>query len=227
MTHPSAVPDKAVVESQRPPADARLLRMPTAPDSWCARVLKDHPGLHVEIESIFPALGGQVVETIVLRGRGAGSAVKTIRSTAGTYDHEILELGDEAAAIRLRISPCVACEAAKQAGVSPRFPLVLREGACEWRVRTAPGDRRALSVRYWADAASAVSMIAEEHRRLRALTPRQREILRVAVREGYYAVPRRVTLSELASSLSIAKSTLSASLQRIEATIAQASLEHA
>ncbi|MEC7280321.1 MAG: helix-turn-helix domain-containing protein, partial [Candidatus Thermoplasmatota archaeon] len=51
------------------------------------------------------------------------------------------------------------------------------------------------------------------------LTSRQRQIFDAALREGYYDVPRRTSLSKLAAAMDMAKSTLSAMLQRIESRI--------
>jgi predicted DNA binding protein len=53
----------------------------------------------------------------------------------------------------------------------------------------------------------------------RLLTPRQRFVFDTAMQEGFYDVPRRITLTELAVVLGVAKSTLSAQLQRIESTV--------
>ena len=39
------------------------------------------------------------------------------------------------------------------------------------------------------------------------------------MQEGFYDIPRQITLTELAVVLEVAKSTLSAQLQRIESTI--------
>ncbi|WP_090382467.1 helix-turn-helix domain-containing protein [Natronobacterium texcoconense] len=55
-----------------------------------------------------------------------------------------------------------------------------------------------------------------------ALTPRQRELFELAVREGYYEVPRGTTHRELASQLGLAPGTVSEHLQRIEAKLADA-----
>lgn len=49
-----------------------------------------------------------------------------------------------------------------------------------------------------------------------SLTDRQREILEVAVRSGYYEVPRETTHRELAAALDVAPGTVSTQLQRIE-----------
>ncbi len=57
------------------------------------------------------------------------------------------------------------------------------------------------------------------------LTERQQELLEVAVREGYYEVPRETTHRELAERLEIAPGTVSEHLQRIEAKLIGAALE--
>lgn len=54
------------------------------------------------------------------------------------------------------------------------------------------------------------------------LTERQRELFNVAVREGYYQVPRETTHRELAEILDLAPSTVGEHLQRIEAKLATA-----
>jgi hypothetical protein len=54
------------------------------------------------------------------------------------------------------------------------------------------------------------------------LTERQRDLFDVAVREGYYAVPRETTHRELASELGLAPSTVGEHLQRIESKLATA-----
>ena len=54
------------------------------------------------------------------------------------------------------------------------------------------------------------------------LTNRQREVLLRAVEEGYYAWPRRVTLTQLAARIGVAKSTLSELLMIIESVVMNA-----
>ncbi|SFK64441.1 Predicted DNA binding protein, contains HTH domain [Halogranum rubrum] len=56
------------------------------------------------------------------------------------------------------------------------------------------------------------------------LTDRQHEVFDLAVRAGYYEVPRQTTHRELAAELDLAAGTVSEHLQRIEAKLAQAYL---
>lgn len=51
------------------------------------------------------------------------------------------------------------------------------------------------------------------------LTDRQREILAVAVHEGYYDVPRRASRDDLAETLDLSGGTVSEHLRKIEATV--------
>lgn len=51
------------------------------------------------------------------------------------------------------------------------------------------------------------------------LTDRQREVLRVAIEEGYYEEPRRVTYEEIASRLDCSAGTVGQHLRRIEARL--------
>lgn len=59
------------------------------------------------------------------------------------------------------------------------------------------------------------------------LTDRQREVLDVAVRAGYYAVPREATHEDVAAALGCAPSTASEHLRRIESRIMNALLARA
>jgi predicted DNA binding protein len=51
------------------------------------------------------------------------------------------------------------------------------------------------------------------------LTDRQRELLQLAVSEGYYDTPRECTLTELAGEIGLAKSTCSETLHRAEEVV--------
>jgi predicted DNA binding protein len=59
----------------------------------------------------------------------------------------------------------------------------------------------------------------QDDRVLASLTDRQREVLRVAARLGYYDVPRSATHDEVAESLGCAPSTASEHLRKIESKI--------
>jgi predicted DNA binding protein len=51
---------------------------------------------------------------------------------------------------------------------------------------------------------------------LSSIPPRQREILNTAVEQGYFKIPRQVTLEEIAEKMDITKTTASNHLRKVE-----------
>jgi predicted DNA binding protein len=109
-------------------------------------------------------------------------------------------------------------------GVVPRTPFEVRDGWVEWTVEGSRETMRALVNRFRGDEIPH-RLLSTRSTGARLLTPRQREVFEVASREGYWDVPRRINLTELAGLLDVAKSTLSSQLQRIESAVFHAFTE--
>ncbi|WP_368411824.1 helix-turn-helix domain-containing protein [Haladaptatus halobius] len=69
-----------------------------------------------------------------------------------------------------------------------------------------------------------VSEYGSEDRLSSALTERQREILKVAVEQGYYEVPRQATIRDIADAMELSQATVGEYLQKIEARVLSASV---
>lgn len=201
-------------------------QIPTKPGSWCARVQREHPDLAVEILGIFPGADGEMMETIRVSGRDAERAIDTIRFTDSVRHFEVLAQDPDACTIRVKSETCDACIAAQTARVAPAFPLVLGGGHCMWRLNATPDKARTFAATL-KDSAQAPTLTRKRvflHPPI--LTNRQREVLHAAVAQGYYARPRRMSLSELAAHLNIKKSSLSQTLATIEAKLLPRWAEH-
>ncbi|MGA7924017.1 MAG: helix-turn-helix domain-containing protein [Thermoplasmata archaeon] len=111
---------------------------------------------------------------------------------------------------------------AKRLRILRRFPFPIQNGVASWLV-VGPDSRVRSLLRSLQRSRIAfrVDSIQRGLRRNRSspLTNRQREILRQAVVEGYFEVPRRVSLTELAARIGVASSTLSVTLAVIERKI--------
>lgn len=103
-------------------------------------------------------------------------------------------------------------------GVVPRTPFEVQDGWVEWTVEGSKEQMRELMARFKADE-TPYRLLSTRSTNTKLLTVRQREVFEVASREGYWDVPRRITLTELATLLGVAKSTLSHQLQRIESSV--------
>ena len=107
-----------------------------------------------------------------------------------------------------------------ESGVVPSFPLRLEDG---WFIGTLTASQEQLSAfRDELDVADIdyqLIRISKNEEASDTLTPRQQEVIELAVQHGYYESPRRCTLTDLADLLDVNKSVVSRILQRAEGHI--------
>lgn len=108
----------------------------------------------------------------------------------------------------------------ERTAVVPDYPVVVRDG---WfTVDVTDTRERVTSLRENLDAAGMpfeVLSLVEPGPDDRPLTARQREALDVAIRSGYFEVPRESTLAEVADALDVDTSTASGVIRRATATL--------
>lgn len=186
--------------------------------SWCNIVSLKDAGLSVRVLSCFPREGGRMVELVELVGDWEG-AVERVRATTPV---EVIEAAGDRVLLRIETDACPLVRAIHATGVVPRLPFHVREGSEVWHV---DGTREALHGFLQALVADGVHpkvVYSGSRAAAPGLTRRQRDVLRRAVREGYYDYPRRISLTALARKIGVAKSTLSESLVMIERTVMHA-----
>ena len=179
---------------------------------WAGDVTRLHPSATVRIEQHMP----------MSRGRGTArcwsseTLEETVESHHGVDVYTPLEDGNFSVNISAGgggfLRPLV------DLGVVPRTPFEVRDGWVEWTVEGSREQMRHLVNRFRSDEIPH-RVLSTRSIRSRLLTPRQREVFEIASREGYWDVPRRINLTELAGLLEVAKSTLSDQLQRIESAV--------
>jgi len=179
---------------------------------WAGDVTRAHPTATLRIEQHMP----------LSRGRGTARCWASEDLSGTVEKHAGIDelVGVDGASFTVNISaggggflrPLV------DVGVVPRTPFEVRDGWVEWTVEGSRERMRELINRFRSDEVPH-RVISTRSTRSRLLTPRQREVFEVASREGYWDVPRRINLTELAGLLNIAKSTLSNQLQRIESAV--------
>ena len=103
-------------------------------------------------------------------------------------------------------------------GILPQTPFEVVDGWVEWTIKASKGDIWEL-IEQIKKQGLPHRLKSKRSSKKHLLTQRQREVFEVALREGYWDVPRRINLTELASILGVAKSTLSSQLQRIESSV--------
>ena len=113
--------------------------------------------------------------------------------------------------------PCVKAGLTTLYAVSQTYQS---NGTATWRVLIP--NRAVLKKMVKEIRAAGVNIFVENVKPLMSnmtLTKKQRELLQIAYRKGFFDVPRRATLRQLAEELGVSRSTLMESLRRAEARI--------
>ena len=140
---------------------------------------------------------------------------------ASSPDLHVCELRNGHMLIHLteKLCPCVKAGLTSLYTVSQTYQ---NNGTAKWRVLIP--NRAALKKIVREIRAAGVNIILESVKPLmsyKTLTKKQGEVLKIAYRKGFFDVPRRVRLGQLAEELGVSRSTLMESLRRAEARIMQ------
>jgi len=195
---------------------ATLVRAQSPSCAWCQQARSGDEDVTIRILAHFPAGGGHVWEEAELVGEKWPERLEVLRHLPGLHSATLLESTHERARVRIDVEGCPLLHAVKASGVLPRFPFEIKDGSDQWLI-IAERDQTERFVRDLRKRGVKVEIASShEYRPHATLTDRQRELMQAAIAQGYYEVPRRVTLTELARRLGVAKSTLSETLARGE-----------
>ncbi|MDA9183023.1 helix-turn-helix domain-containing protein [Candidatus Poseidoniaceae archaeon] len=179
---------------------------------WAGDVTRSHPSAVLRIEEHMP----------LQKGRGTARASCSEEITATVSEHsgieEVRSFGKQSFVVDIIAGGGGFLKPLLKVGVIPHTPFEVRDGWVEWTISCAREKVRDL-LSGFDDEDIPYQLVSTRGVTNRLLTPRQRYVFDTAMKEGYYDVPRRITLTELAVVLDVAKSTLSAQLHLIESTV--------
>ncbi len=170
----------------------------------------------------FLVVGQEVVLDLeVTRSPNLGEVLSLIRNSPDVLSCEVLRRDMGAITTRVRsILPKVsAIRVQTSLGLIPNFPVQIQEGKLTLVVAASGEKIRALLSELRAKFPKVdLTSIRKERleREVGLLTQHQLDIFHRALASGYWDIPRRTTLSDLATGLQVAKSTLSETLALIE-----------
>jgi predicted DNA binding protein len=205
------------------------IRLPES--AWIAEVSRAFPSASYRL------LTGSETETGAIHlGRVVAdeplAAAAAVRDHPAVESYERLETGDDSALAKYTVTDPALYEFVARSSVPPEYPVVVENGRVEFdftgtraeldRFRSVLADRgldHDLLSLVGGDGDGDGRDDAES-----ALTDRQREVLRTALRMGYFEVPRECTLADVAAEFDVDKSTVSGVLRRGEGRILKRAL---
>lgn len=199
-----------------------LMPLPSNYSSYHARLMANHPDYEFMILGRMEIGEGSLLEDISVKGPGIpevlteelkrGKGVKSVEFLGRSPDNQVHNY-------RLTIEMAPLARILKELQVLVRYPIPFQEPVAKILVVASKPRVREL-LRRMKEIAPDTSIQAINTHRLEgsrgSLSARQLEVFRVAISAGYWEVPRRTSLTELAKRLGIAKSTLSGMLATIE-----------
>jgi predicted DNA binding protein len=153
------------------------------------------------------------------------AAIEAIRAHPSVCHVEFVPLPEGGVLGQVVTSKCAACSALTGVDCFLISATSRSDGRVDWNLITgSEGSLKDLVDRLVAGGCEVEIRKARRPNLERPLTDRQQEVLKMAMRRGYYEQPKRTTIKKLAAETGIAPSTFQEILQRAERKVMLASM---
>jgi PAS domain S-box-containing protein len=194
-------------------------------DVWLTEASRRFPTVNFEIQSLLPAsllsdtpglfINNALVRIASIEWPQILDIVQTHPSLLSLHKWDIKE-GE--VLINIKVKDSFIMRSLIESECILKYPITVQDGKGTWEI-ISPRKKIDALLELFDDigivySIASIGALKKEEGQL-ALTKRQELVLEKALALGYYELPRRITLTELAEKLNIAKSTLSGILRRI------------
>jgi hypothetical protein len=188
------------------------------PAAWIGQVSRTYPDARFRVLTALPNADGGIglLEVVADNAEAVLAAIVDTDLRALT----VLSQRPSRVLIQFETASPTLLRAVQSSGTPIQFPFQIRDGEVDWEL-TISHDRLS-SLRAELDARDIdyrLERVRGANVEEDVLTAHQREVLDAAIAAGYYEQPRGTSLTDLASGLDMAKSTLSGVLRRAEAAL--------
>jgi predicted DNA binding protein len=195
------------------------LRLDIPDEVWIGELTREYPDATVRI---LAALSDEEagVGLAEITAPDPRALVEKMEDSEDVTTVDTLKFSDGEVLVQFETTMPLLLLPARDSGVPLEMPFSIQNGTATWEV-TAPSERLSeLGSQLESFGISfTVDYVQQRLNEEQLVTDRQRRIVQTALEEGYYDTPRDCSLTELADSLDIAKSTASETLHRAEEKI--------
>lgn len=188
------------------------------PDSWIGEVTRS---THVETARVLTVMinEGEGHAVLEVENVSQGSILTRLQHREELTSVDLLSMDENRGIFQIESEQTAILEPFLSAGVPLDTPIRFVDGDATWRFTTSQDRLMKLSAQL---AESGMTYQVEQIREVEStksavdpgLTDRQEEILSVAFQEGYFELPREVTLDTVAEQTGVSKSTVNEILRR-------------
>jgi len=195
--------------------------------TWTGPFSRRHPHVVVEWLGGSEIGRGRMVADHWVSGLPAGRWTREIASFPDVFKVEALTQVGDGCLYRVRLRPPPVVELYQRLEMPLPFPIHIHAGFVRWEV-VARGREFAALLRFARDVDPGVRVAWTRAAPIRAhvplFSPRQQTLLHRAIKAGYFAVPRRISLQELARQSNRSKAAVSEALALIEKKLLESAL---
>lgn len=189
-------------------------RMELPQDLWVRDVSTSFPASTFRLLT-GARIDGGALELGEIRGPSSDAAAEGVRTHPDVVAYEELHAGERRSIAKYETVDQQLYDFLGDSSLPPEFPVVVEDGAMEFDVTTTREQFEALGAGLDdSDYEYELLSVVEDPDSESLLTTRQREVLTVALREGYFEVPRDCRLADVADAVGVDTSTASETLRR-------------
>lgn len=189
---------------------------------WISDLFKDFPNVRMEIQYFLPydlenSIGNSIIEIIHYDIK---SIINLIRDHKSVLEFSIIEQEENRIRFNVKTHDPYLLYALIKCGVLVDFPVNIREGNAYWRLISSREsidqlltifDEQKIDYELLRIGNSPYNIEDEKHK----LTLEESNVLSKAISRGFFEIPRKISLEELADVLGKSKSALSVMLRKI------------
>ncbi|MFX1236744.1 MAG: helix-turn-helix domain-containing protein [Promethearchaeota archaeon] len=191
-------------------------------DIWIATIFKEFPDIKMEIQYFLPydlerSIGNSIVEIMY---HDISTILEVIKKHPSVFEFNMMEREETRVKFNVKTKDPYLLYAVIKCGVLVNFPINVREGYAYWRLIASREridklltlfEQKGLQFELLRLGKAPYNLENNKNK----LTLEESTVLDKAIEKGFFEIPRKISLEELATSLGKSKSTLSVMLRKI------------
>ncbi|HEC40467.1 MAG TPA: hypothetical protein ENI29_19655 [bacterium] len=189
---------------------------------WISQIFKKYPDIKLEISHFLPydlerSIGNSIIE---IKHYNIDKIIEDVRNHPSVFELSVMETGENKVVFNIKTKDPYLLYAIIQCGVLVQFPVKVKEGYAFWRLISSRDridklltlfEQKKINFELLRIGKSPYNIEDDKNK----LTLNEENVLDKAISSGFFEVPRKISLEELANGLGKSKSGLSVMLRKI------------
>ncbi|TKJ23874.1 MAG: hypothetical protein CEE43_01550 [Promethearchaeota archaeon Loki_b32] len=201
------------------------LKIDIPQDKWLAKLNKKYPELNFYILSKFLIDDKTGLTLYQINGPSVTRFISDFKEKSTKISSQILFEGEELVLFNVKVVDPWILNALVKTELLIIYPILVKAGKIRIEAITDRFKVDHFMIQLEKNGIKAAIESIGYYYKSALLTSRQNEILNIASKNGYFDIPRRISLTEFAKTLHISKSALSETMRRIYKRLAESYLQ--